>query len=39
MFVLGFHFPADMGNIIPDELVVEKIADVDVSVTLKRSNF
>jgi len=31
MFVLGFHFPASMGNIIPDELVAEKIADVDTS--------
>ena len=31
MFVLGFHFPASMGNIIPDELVAEKIADVDIS--------
>ncbi|MFZ2968750.1 MAG: hypothetical protein WA080_06810 [Sulfuricurvum sp.] len=31
MFVLGFHFPASMGNIIPDELVAEKIAGVDVS--------
>lgn len=33
MFILGFHFPADMGNNIPDEKVVEKLneADVDVS--------
>lgn len=31
MFVLGFHFPADMGNKIPDEKVIEKLADVDVS--------
>ena len=31
MFVLGFHFPASMGNQIPDELVAEKIADVDIS--------
>jgi len=31
MFVLGFHFPATMGNIIPDELVAEKIANVDIS--------
>ena len=31
MFVLGFHFPADMGNKIPDEKVAEKLADVDVS--------
>ena len=25
MFILGFHFPADMGNNIPDEKVVEKL--------------
>jgi len=25
MFILGFHFPADMGNTIPDEKVVEKL--------------
>jgi len=33
MFILGFHFPADMGNNIPDEKVVEKLeaADVDTS--------
>ncbi len=33
MFILGFHFPADMGNNIPDEKVIEKLdsADVDVS--------
>ena len=31
MFVLGFHFPADMGNKIPDEKVIEKLSDVDVS--------
>ncbi len=33
MFILGFHFPADMGNKIPDEKVVEKLeaADIDVS--------
>ena len=31
MFVLGFHFPADMGNKVPDEKVIEKLADVDVS--------
>lgn len=31
MFVLGFHFPADMGNKIPDEKVIEKLANVDVS--------
>ncbi len=33
MFILGFHFPADMGNNVPDEKVVEKLdaADVDTS--------
>jgi hypothetical protein len=32
MFVLGFHFPADMGNIIPDEKVIEKLdGAVDMS--------
>jgi hypothetical protein len=33
MFILGFHFPAEMGNNIPDEKVVEKLdnADVDTS--------
>lgn len=33
MFILGFHFPADMGNTVPDEKVVEKLdaADVDTS--------
>lgn len=32
MFILGFHFPADMGNNIPDEKVVEKLdAAVDTS--------
>jgi phosphopentomutase len=33
MFILGFHFPADMGNKIPDEKVVEKLdkADIDTS--------
>lgn len=31
MFILGFHFPADMGNNVPDEKVVEKLADVDLS--------
>ncbi len=25
MFILGFHFPADMGNNVPDEKVVEKL--------------
>jgi len=33
MFILGFHFPAEMGNTVPDEKVVEKLeaADVDTS--------
>jgi phosphopentomutase len=33
MFILGFHFPKDMGNKIPDEKVVEKLeaADIDTS--------
>ena len=25
MFILGFHFPADMGNTIADEKVLEKL--------------
>ena len=25
MFILGFHFPADMGNNIADEKVIEKL--------------
>jgi phosphopentomutase len=33
MFILGFHFPAEMGNTVPDEKVVEKLdaADIDTS--------
>jgi len=33
MFILGFHFPKDMGNKIPDEKVLEKLdaADIDTS--------
>ncbi|HFU77287.1 MAG TPA: hypothetical protein ENK68_02135 [Epsilonproteobacteria bacterium] len=33
MFILGFHFPADMGNTVPDDAVVAKLdeADVDTS--------
>jgi len=33
MFILGFHFPKDMGNKIPDEKVIEKLdaADIDVA--------
>ena len=30
MFILGFHFPADMGNNIPDEKVVEKLDNAGV---------
>jgi hypothetical protein len=30
MFILGFHFPADMGNTIPDEKVVEKLDNAGV---------
>ena len=30
MFILGFHFPADMGNNIPDEKVVEKLENSGV---------
>ncbi|MBU1927599.1 hypothetical protein KKG77_01225 [bacterium] len=33
MFILGFHFPADMGNNVPDEAVIAKLdeANVDTS--------
>lgn len=32
MFILGYHFPKEMGNEIADEKVVEKLnADVDMS--------
>ncbi|MFA6139073.1 MAG: hypothetical protein WC667_13445 [Sulfurimonas sp.] len=33
MFILGFHFPADMGNTVPDAAVVAKLdeANVDAS--------
>ena len=30
MFILGFKFPAEMGNKIPDEVVVARLADADV---------
>jgi phosphopentomutase len=30
MFILGFHFPADMGNNVPDEKVVEKLDESGV---------
>ena len=31
MFILGFHFPADMGNTISDEKVVEKLDNAGVA--------
>jgi len=33
MFILGFHFPADMGNTVADDAVVAKLdeANVDTS--------
>ena len=33
MFILGFHFPADMGNTVQDDAVVAKLdeANVDTS--------
>lgn len=33
MFILGFHFPKELGNKIADELVLEKLdaADIDTS--------
>lgn len=33
MYILGFHFPADMGNTVPDEAVVAKLdeAKIDTS--------
>ncbi|MEA1919275.1 MAG: hypothetical protein U9N52_05495 [Campylobacterota bacterium] len=30
MFILGFHFPADMGNTVADDAVVAKLAESDV---------
>lgn len=30
MFILGFHFPADMGNNVPDEKVVAKLDESGV---------
>ncbi|MFT5660261.1 MAG: hypothetical protein ACI9TV_000902 [Sulfurimonas sp.] len=30
MFILGFKFPAEMGNRIPDEVVVAKLDEVNV---------
>ncbi len=32
MFILGFHFPADMGNKIPDEKVLAKLDEAGVDV-------
>ncbi len=33
MFILGFHFPAEMGNNVPDDAVVAKLdeANIDTS--------
>jgi len=33
MFILGFHFPADMGNNVPDEAVVAKLDESGVDVS------
>jgi len=30
MFILGFHFPADLGNNIPDEKVLAKLDEAGV---------
>jgi len=30
MFILGFHFPADMGNTVPDEAVVAKLDEAGI---------
>ena len=30
MFILGFHFPADMGNTVSDEAVVAKLDEADI---------
>ena len=30
MFILGFHFPASMGNTVPDEAVVAKLDEAKV---------
>ena len=35
MFILGFHFPASMGNSIPNEKVVEKL---DAAIADKMAN-
>ncbi|MBN2816482.1 MAG: hypothetical protein JXQ67_07335 [Campylobacterales bacterium] len=32
MFILGFHFPADMGNTVPDEKVVAKLDEAGIDV-------
>lgn len=33
MFILGFHFPADMGNTVPDDAVVAKLDEANVDTT------
>jgi len=33
VFILGFHFPADMGNNVPDEAVVAKLDESGVDVS------
>ena len=33
MFILGFHFPADMGNTVSDEAVVAKLDEADIDTT------
>ena len=30
MFILGFHFPADMGNTVSDDAVVAKLDEADI---------
>jgi phosphopentomutase len=33
MFILGFHFPATMGNTVPDDAVVAKLDEANVDTT------
>jgi hypothetical protein len=33
MFILGFHFPADMGNTVPDDAVVAKLDESGVDIS------
>jgi len=33
MFILGFAFPADMGNKIPDEAVIAKLDEANIDAT------